>query len=393
LYATQVSRTAKKTLGLAVLCLSLFAGVWHPAIARAQSWTGEWREFPGGGHTSTALTEIAFHNRLYVFARGIDDEFDASRLNHDGVWVNVVSADPPSFMRTWSGWKRVLGGMTTDTALTAVVSRSQLFLFAKDIVSNQIHVNVTSDGTTWSGWGPVPGGFVTKTTPAASSTSVGVRLFAVGTDGKAYSNVAGLQPYSDGTPRCSPPTGPDCWSGWTLIPDGPPPGPSPSIHLKALSASSGASRDAYLIARAASDNRVLVNSSIDGKTWQGWGEVQPRAWSEGAAVIADGYPDNLFLLCTGVRDRSDILHPFGYTDWRIYINEFRQPPRDKVPAPGGGWEGWQEVPTGGPTGVPPVAGSITKSSVSALAYSTTSIHLLSRGPDDRIYENTLKRAH
>jgi len=94
------------------------------------NWSG-WGEVSGGGTTDVALSAAVFGNRLYLFAKGIDDK---------RIYVNSYDGG------SWSGWHEVPGGGSTDVPLSAASLGGLLYLFAKGIQDTRIYFNTTASG-------------------------------------------------------------------------------------------------------------------------------------------------------------------------------------------------------------------------------------------------------
>jgi hypothetical protein len=76
-----------------------------------------WAEVQGGGTTGVAAAAAAFGERLYVFAKGVND---------DRIYVNSAKEGYP-----FDGWAEVQGGGTTDAAPAAAAFGERLYVFTK----------------------------------------------------------------------------------------------------------------------------------------------------------------------------------------------------------------------------------------------------------------------
>jgi len=96
-----------------------------------------WSAIPGAT-TDTAPAAAALGNRLYVFAKGLNNR------------IYVSSAvDGQAF----GGWKEVEGNSTTDAALGAAALGGRIYVFAKGINDRRIYVNSAPSGQPFDGWG------------------------------------------------------------------------------------------------------------------------------------------------------------------------------------------------------------------------------------------------
>jgi hypothetical protein len=174
--------------------------IYFTALDAAGTWSGSWTEVPGDGTTDVALAATIFPSpatgsayQLYLFAKGIDDK---------RIYFTTMDA-----AGTWSGsWTEVPGDGTTDVALAAtsghfapIFKHSDIYLFGKGIDDNRIYVtrytegtNNVSDGwpTGWYGqWIEVSGGGTTDAAPAVVSAAGVLVLFGKGIDDdKIYSH-------------------------------------------------------------------------------------------------------------------------------------------------------------------------------------------------------------
>jgi len=134
-------------------------------------WSG-WSAVPGGGITNLGLTAAVFNGKLYLF--GIS-AFQGGGTGSE--FVNVFDGVH------WSGWSPVLGGGTTNVALSATVFNGKLYLFGVSAFpaggAGGEFVNVF-DGAQWSGWSALPGAGTTNTGLAATVFNGKLYLFGVG---------------------------------------------------------------------------------------------------------------------------------------------------------------------------------------------------------------------
>jgi hypothetical protein len=74
---------------------------------------GGWKEVEGGGTTDAALGAASLGNRIYVFAKGINDK---------RIYVNSVVAGQP-FDGWGSGWSALPDAMTDAAPAALVLSK------------------------------------------------------------------------------------------------------------------------------------------------------------------------------------------------------------------------------------------------------------------------------
>jgi hypothetical protein len=128
-------------------------------------WSG-WAQVPGGRTTDVSLAAAAFKNKLYLFAKGIDDK--------------CIYFDTCGTSGNWSGWEQVPGGSTTDVALAPVVFNNELYVFAKGIDDKHIYFDICDTSGNWSGWGAIPGLATTDVAITASAFNNKLFLFSKG---------------------------------------------------------------------------------------------------------------------------------------------------------------------------------------------------------------------
>src|SRR4030042_1157797 len=113
-----------------------------PPVVTVDRWSG-WAQVPGGATTDVALAAAAFNNKLYLFAKGIDDK--------------RIYFDTYDTSGNWGGWGQVPGGGTTDVTLAPVVFNDKLYLFARGIDDKRIYFDTYDTSSNWSGWGQLTG--------------------------------------------------------------------------------------------------------------------------------------------------------------------------------------------------------------------------------------------
>jgi hypothetical protein len=246
----------------------------------------KWTEVPGEGTTDARVAAVTFHNRIYLFSRGI---------NNGRIYVNS-SANAA----TWTGAREVPGGGEADAALWALVYNDRLYLFGKGVIDQRIYVNSTGDGTTWTGWSEVPGGGLTDMPVAGTAFDNRLYLFVKGVNIQyIYFNSMGGQ---------------GNWKSWAKVP------PGTGLTDSALAASE-LNGNLYLFARGI-DSRIYLNKTSDGSSWTGW-KVTPGSGTTNTTVAVVSLADGLYLFSKGIGDK------------RIYMNY----------TPGGSnWTGAAPVP-------------------------------------------------
>ncbi|HEY3230143.1 MAG TPA: serine hydrolase, partial [Roseiflexaceae bacterium] len=126
-----------------------------------------WSAIPGVT-TDVAPAAASLGNRIYVFAKGINDK---------QIYVN--SALPGQPFDGWgNGWSAI-PGVTTDVAPAAASLGNRLYVFAKGL-NNRIYVNSALDGQAMGNWKEVEGNATTDAAPAAASLGGRVYVFAKG---------------------------------------------------------------------------------------------------------------------------------------------------------------------------------------------------------------------
>jgi hypothetical protein len=91
--------------------------------------------------TNVPLAAASLGNRLYVIAKGLDNR----------IYVNSAEAGKP-FDGFGFGWTEVQGGGTTNVSPAAASLGNRLYVFAKGINDNRIYVNSAADGHGFDGW-------------------------------------------------------------------------------------------------------------------------------------------------------------------------------------------------------------------------------------------------
>lgn len=161
--------------------------------ANAAAWmrqesVGEWGGWQSLGGVFNAAPAVAAASGGALVAVGVGTD--------NALWANYRTA-------TWAGWHRVGGVITADPALAGTPSGGVLAVVRG--ADNAGWVNVgNATGTSWAGWQNIGG----KLASAPSVTVVGSKaeVFAYGTDGRIWGNVASDASTGRG------------WSGWRLMP-------------------------------------------------------------------------------------------------------------------------------------------------------------------------------
>jgi peptidoglycan/xylan/chitin deacetylase (PgdA/CDA1 family) len=116
------------------------------------------------------------------------------------MWVKTRSA-----AGTWSGWRRIGGGINADVALSPTADRTRLVAVVRGSGNQNGYVSVSNaDATSWTGWTSIGG--LLASGPAATINLSALDLFVIGTDNRLYRKSA-----TDGTLV----TG---WTSWRLLP-------------------------------------------------------------------------------------------------------------------------------------------------------------------------------
>ncbi len=251
-----------------------------------------WLEVEGHGQTRHALAAAALDNRLYVVARGINDQS-----------IYVTSAeDGQPFDGFGFGWSAIPGA-TTDAAPATAALGNRLYVFAKGIDDKQIYVCSAVSRDAPGGWAAIPG-VTTDVAPAAASLGGRVYVFAKGLDNRIYVNSALEGQSFDG------------WgNGWVAI---------PGATTDAAPAAASLGNRIYVFAKGIDDKRIYVNSAADGEALGSWKEVEGGVTDAAPAAAALG--SRIYVLAKGIDDQ------------RIYVNSAL------MGQPFDGWgNGWTEA--------------------------------------------------
>jgi hypothetical protein len=143
-------------------------------------WSG-WKEVGGDGHTDAGMAAAPFNGRLYLFVKGIEDrKLYVNQLGPVEDWQgwSQVPDDPARDARD----------LQTDAGPAVAEFRNRLFLFAKGADDQKIYVNSTADVSGWSAWAEVGGFGRTAVGLTAARLKRCLLLFAVGNDAGVYVN-------------------------------------------------------------------------------------------------------------------------------------------------------------------------------------------------------------
>ena len=202
------------------------SGGTTPPVATADQWSG-WTQVSGGATTDVALAAAAFNNKLYLFAKGIDDK---------RIYLSIYDTS------NWSGWAQVPGDGTTDVALAPVVFNNKLYLFAKGIKDKRIYFDTYDTLGNWSGWGAIPGNSTTDVALGAAAFNNKLVLFSKGINyRRIYVNI------SDSA---------DSWSNWSSWSRWAEVGGTTDVAL----AAAAFNNQLYLFAKGIDDKRIYVNT-------------------------------------------------------------------------------------------------------------------------------------
>jgi hypothetical protein len=136
--------------------------------ARSDQLFAGWSEVQGGGRTDAALAAAALDDRLYLVGKGIDD---------NKIYINSAQRER-GIVQPFVGWAEVRGGGRTDAALAAAAFGDRLYLVAKGIDDNKIYINSARQDQPFEGWSEVQGGG--RTDAALAAAAFGDRLYLVG---------------------------------------------------------------------------------------------------------------------------------------------------------------------------------------------------------------------
>ena len=251
---------------------------------------GGWTEVQGRAETQRAVAAAALDNQLYVFATGINDQ---------RIYVNSAEDGQP-FDGFGSGWS-ALPDATTDAAPAAAALGNRLYVFAKGIDDKQIYVSSALSRQAPGGWAAIPGA-ATDVAPAAATLGDRVYVFVKGLDNRIYTNSAlEGQPF-DGwgngwtaIPDATTDTAPAAASLGNRIyvfakgiddkciyvnsaADGEPLGSWRAVEGNATTdatpVAAALGNRIYVFAKGINDKRIYVNSAADGQPFEGWAQVQ-----------------------------------------------------------------------------------------------------------------------
>jgi hypothetical protein len=238
----------------------------------AESDTG-WNLFPVGGTTNMFVGPAVFKDRLYVFAKGVDDRK-----------VYVSSTDDGT---TWQEWKIVPFGGSTFYPPSAAVFDDRLYLVIRDEKLKR-WISSTGDGTQWSNWA-APFSPLSQLPDAgegrAGTGYTGGNVPLVAHDGKLHA----LTHDNDWNVFVSSSADGSLWSEWTPVG-----GVGGGV--------AGISFDGGLLvfSQGWDDHQIYVKGSSDGIKWSDpWDNIgSPPPYHRAAtpAVIGGGSAITLYVL-------------------------------------------------------------------------------------------------
>lgn len=241
--------------------------------------------------TNVAPAATSLGNRIYVVIKGDDNQ----------IYLNQAVDGQPC-----SGWMEVEGGGSTKLAPAAASLGNRIYVFVKHINNNVICVNSAVAGQPFDGfgfgWSELPDA-TTDVPPAAASLGNRLYVFAKGiNDKQIYFNSALDGQALDG-------------NGWSAI---------SGVTTDMTPAAASLGNRLYVFAKGL-NNRIYVNSALDGQAMSNWKEVEGNATTD-AAPAAASLGGRVYVFAKGIGDK------------RIYMNSALSG------QPFDGWgSGWSEV--------------------------------------------------
>jgi peptidoglycan-N-acetylglucosamine deacetylase len=151
---------------------------------------GAWQSLGGILAPVAPAAAVTASGVLAVAAVGTDN----------AMWVKTRSP-----VGTWSGWRRIGGGINADIALSPTADNTRLVAVVRGAGGQNGYVSVSNaDATSWTGWTNIGG--ILASGPAVTINGPAIDLFAVGTSNLLYRNTATNGVLVTG------------WTGWKLLP-------------------------------------------------------------------------------------------------------------------------------------------------------------------------------
>jgi hypothetical protein len=222
--------SATSTDRLYVAARGMENDIWYRSMDTYGVWS-DWTRLPGFTDAWPALA--IFNSRLYLVCK---------QSGTDNIWLGSISLSDGSF----SGW--VLLDGPTPTAVSLATDSSYLYLAAEGMDGSIWHRRMDTSGI-WSTWTQVPG--FTDVSPAIAVFNG--QLYFVCKQ-RSSSNI--WYGYVD---LVSYPGG---WSGWTLLP-----GPTPDALTLTVSS------DQLYVAARGMENGIWYRSMDSSGTWSDWSRL------------------------------------------------------------------------------------------------------------------------
>jgi hypothetical protein len=253
----------------------------------------EWQQF--GEHNATSLAATTFQNSVYLFAT--DATHGSGTTSDDKLFMRRTTPGTPFTSDTDTGWILFPAGGTTDRNVGPAVIEDKLYVFAKGVDDAGIYLSTTTDGTKWSPWEALPIGGTTFTRPApvvfdntlylfVRDPQTGNAIYVTSTgDGKQWGPWSSPFPPLNLAPvvtDLTDPTDPDIFVGKVgadVI---------PAVH-----------HDELFLFAFDNDWSIHVSSTTDGTKWSNWipldgvgiGLLAATSFSGGLCVFSVGQDD------------------------------------------------------------------------------------------------------
>jgi hypothetical protein len=257
-----------------------------------------WSVVQGQRRTEAAVAAASLGKRIYVFAKGQNDR---------RIYVNSA-LDGHGFDGFGLGWSEVQpAGLTTHVAPAAASFQGRLYVLARGD-DRGIHVNSAADGQPFSGWSKISLATApdTGTDVPVAAAALGNRLYVFATFNTGFSPGIAVVSKIAGQP----------FGGWREVEGG------ISCDMAAPAAATLGNR-VYVFAKK--DNRIYVNSALEGKPFDGFGS----GWAE----LKGGGLTDMSLSAASLGGRIYVFAK-GIKDKRVYVNSA---------ADGHEFVGWSEV--------------------------------------------------
>ncbi len=257
--------------------------------------------------TNAAPAATTFGNRIYVAIK--------SGENH--LYINSAADRQP-----FDGWIEVEGKGTSAVAPAIATLGNRMYVLACGAGDQRIYINSALIGQPFDGfgfgWQPIADA-TTDVSVAAASLGNRIYVFAKGiNDKKIYVNSGVERKAFDGWGK-----------GWQSV---------PGLTSNVAPAAAALGNRIYVFAKSISDNRVYVNSAVNGQTFDGWG----NGWQPVPGIASNASPAATTL--------GNRIYIFAKSlDQHIHVTSA---------ADGQAFGKWKEVEGNGTTDMAPAAASL-----------------------------------